>query len=69
MGTYCLFYTEERAAGQGIFRILSPGQGINFSLSSSIKADLHGTIFVTIVIKIRDDFPHEIHDDFVSDLH
>ena len=34
-----------------------------------IKADLHGTIFVTIVIKIRDDFPHEIHDDFVSDLH
>ena len=34
-----------------------------------LKADLHGTIFVTIVIKIRDDFPHEIHDDFASDLH
>ena len=34
-----------------------------------IKADLHGTIFVTIVIKFRDDFPHEIHNDFVSDLH
>ena len=40
-----------------------------FTNCTTIKADLHGTIFVTIVIKIRDDFPHEIHDDFVSDLH
>ena len=30
---------------------------------------LTSTIFMAIVIKIRDNFAYEIHDDFVNDLH
>ena len=68
-----LVYVREKAPVKELKEYSFP-LGIESSIECSIieinlKADLHGTMFVTIVIKIRDDFPHEIHDDFVSDLH